>query len=399
MAWRPAFRLLMPLRAPEDVAAAADTIEGLRRQPYGDWRLLLLAGNARIARAAAALARDDAHVEVLARDALDRVLGDAADNTLVALLGPGDLPGVDALIEMAVASGLDRAADFFTCDELRASPATGEREPFLKPRFSPDLLLSTNYVGRPWCARAPLLAAIGATPRGLLRDGEYDLVLRCTEAARAVRHVPQLLLQRGGRRGERGQRARGTGRRRAAPRHPGRDAAGRVAAQLSAAPHRAGTGQGLHHHPDLRRERPHRDLHRDAARQDRATASRSSASTTSRQADAHWQDWLQQQRRQGRRSTPRRLQLVALQQPRAPRRREGEFLLFLNDDIEIMQPDWLDALLEHAQRPEVGVVGPQLLYPDRQGPARRHVPDHARRRPPRLPLRRARTIPAISAWR
>jgi ADP-heptose:LPS heptosyltransferase/GT2 family glycosyltransferase len=42
---------------------------------------------------------------------------------------------------------------------------------------------------------------------------------------------------------------------------------------------------------------------------------------------------------------------------------QGEFLLFLNDDIEISQPDWLDALLEHAQRPEVGVVGARLLYP------------------------------------
>jgi ADP-heptose:LPS heptosyltransferase/GT2 family glycosyltransferase len=42
----------------------------------------------------------------------------------------------------------------------------------------------------------------------------------------------------------------------------------------------------------------------------------------------------------------------------------GEYLLFLNDDIEVIQPDWLDALLEHAQRPEVAVVGPQLLYPD-----------------------------------
>ena len=41
----------------------------------------------------------------------------------------------------------------------------------------------------------------------------------------------------------------------------------------------------------------------------------------------------------------------------------GEYLLFLNDDIEVTQPDWLEALLEHAQRPEVGVVGARLLYP------------------------------------
>ena len=33
---------------------------------------------------------------------------------------------------------------------------------------------------------------------------------------------------------------------------------------------------------------------------------------------------------------------------------DGEFLLFLNDDIEIIQEDWLDAMMEHARRPEVG---------------------------------------------
>ena len=45
---------------------------------------------------------------------------------------------------------------------------------------------------------------------------------------------------------------------------------------------------------------------------------------------------------------------------------KGEYLLFLNDDIEITDPDWLDTLLAEAQRPEVGVVGPRLLYPDRR---------------------------------
>jgi GT2 family glycosyltransferase len=45
---------------------------------------------------------------------------------------------------------------------------------------------------------------------------------------------------------------------------------------------------------------------------------------------------------------------------------KGEFLLFLNDDIEIIEPGWLDTLLGEAQRPEVGAVGPLLLYPDRR---------------------------------
>jgi GT2 family glycosyltransferase len=43
---------------------------------------------------------------------------------------------------------------------------------------------------------------------------------------------------------------------------------------------------------------------------------------------------------------------------------EGEFLLLLNDDMEVITPDWLECLLEHAQWPEVGVVGAKLLFPD-----------------------------------
>jgi GT2 family glycosyltransferase len=42
----------------------------------------------------------------------------------------------------------------------------------------------------------------------------------------------------------------------------------------------------------------------------------------------------------------------------------GDYLLFLNDDMEIITPDWLEALLEFAQLPEIGVVGPKLLFPD-----------------------------------
>ena len=41
------------------------------------------------------------------------------------------------------------------------------------------------------------------------------------------------------------------------------------------------------------------------------------------------------------------------------------YVVLLNDDITVITPDWVEAMLEHAQRPEVGVVGAKLLYPDR----------------------------------
>jgi hypothetical protein len=42
----------------------------------------------------------------------------------------------------------------------------------------------------------------------------------------------------------------------------------------------------------------------------------------------------------------------------------GEHLLFLNDDVEVITPDWLEALLEWSQHPEIGAVGAHLLFPD-----------------------------------
>lgn len=43
---------------------------------------------------------------------------------------------------------------------------------------------------------------------------------------------------------------------------------------------------------------------------------------------------------------------------------QGEYLLLLNNDTAIVREDWLEEMLNHAQRPEVGVVGAKLLYPD-----------------------------------
>ena len=43
---------------------------------------------------------------------------------------------------------------------------------------------------------------------------------------------------------------------------------------------------------------------------------------------------------------------------------ETPLVLMLNDDITVIDPEWLTAMVEHAQRPEVGIVGAKLLYPD-----------------------------------
>lgn len=43
----------------------------------------------------------------------------------------------------------------------------------------------------------------------------------------------------------------------------------------------------------------------------------------------------------------------------------SQYLIFLNNDTEVISEEWLSAMLEHAQRKEVGAVGCKLLYPDK----------------------------------
>jgi GT2 family glycosyltransferase len=48
----------------------------------------------------------------------------------------------------------------------------------------------------------------------------------------------------------------------------------------------------------------------------------------------------------------------------AVRAAHGDFICFLNNDIEIVDPDWLKRLVRQAARPDIGAVGARLLYPD-----------------------------------
>ncbi len=48
----------------------------------------------------------------------------------------------------------------------------------------------------------------------------------------------------------------------------------------------------------------------------------------------------------------------------AARFARGEVLLFLNNDVEVITPDWIESMLEHGLREEVGAVGCKLLYPN-----------------------------------
>jgi ADP-heptose:LPS heptosyltransferase/GT2 family glycosyltransferase len=380
--YRPGFRLILRQAGAPVPELLRATIDSLTRQAYPHWLLEILAGGDDDAAALRDLvagyagthaeritvigpsdAAFDAPLAAGADDAGDADAGDARGGSLLfGLLCPGDELAVDAFAEVALAGGLHRAADFLYADEARVSPASHEREPFFKPDFSPDLLLSTNYIGRPWFAAGALLRRVAVTPRTLLRDGEYDLVLRCTEQAASIHHIPRLLAQRNALALDDDAPSRAALARAAARRGIDADvmdgclpdtwrfrrmsqATGKVAIII---PTCAAHGYIENCIGTLRSRTAYRNY--EIVCIDNIPDSQMA-----------WKVWLQQ-------NADRMLEITeAFNWSRfnnlAAAATDSEYLLFLNDDIEIAQDDWLDVLLEHAQRPEVGVVGPQLLYP------------------------------------
>ena len=69
---------------------------------------------------------------------------------------------------------------------------------------------------------------------------------------------------------------------------------------------------------------------------------------------------------------PEKLHLLRLDVPfnysllnnQAVEKSRGKYLLFLNNDTEVISPDWIGAMVEQAQRKSIGAVGTLLLYAD-----------------------------------
>jgi ADP-heptose:LPS heptosyltransferase/GT2 family glycosyltransferase len=371
--WQPRFRVLLHGADPAAPERLAATLASLAAQRYPDWRAAL-PGNDPGLRAAVAALAGESGIDATRIDFIDDAAAAAgfvadepdAPRTLVGVLASGDRLGGDALAEFAVQSGIHRDAELLYADELRENPASGQAEAFFKPEFSPDLLFATNYIGRPWFAAAGLLARIGTSPDAIAAQGEYDLLLRCAEQAgpRGIHAIPRLLCARGAAGGaepadiETRALAEAAKRRGiAAAIEPGcmpgvwrarRRVGGKPKVSIIV-PTCGAKGLVRACIESLRRVTAHRAIEIVAI--DNIPGSM--------EADKAWL-------RQAADTVVPGLGAFgwAPFNNRAAAAATGDYLLFMNDDTEVAQPDWLDAMLEHAQRPEVGVVGARLLYPD-----------------------------------
>ena len=118
----------------------------------------------------------------------------AAQGEYIALLDHDDVLTPNALYE-AVKAVNEQGADFVYSDEIVLDSTLKKLgEYHFKPDFSPDTLRGCNYITHLAVFSRALLAAAGGGERAEF-DGaqDFDLILRLTERAQKVAHVPKVL--------------------------------------------------------------------------------------------------------------------------------------------------------------------------------------------------------------
>lgn len=116
----------------------------------------------------------------------------SARGEIVALLDHDDELAPHALSSMAVAFE-DDECDVAYSDHDLIRPDGRRADPFYKPDFSPERLRHQNYITHFLTARRSIVEAVGGFRVGFDGAQDHDLVLRLTEAARTITHIPDVL--------------------------------------------------------------------------------------------------------------------------------------------------------------------------------------------------------------
>jgi GT2 family glycosyltransferase len=347
------------------------TAASLQKQSYPGWEWLIVSAD-KPSDTLAARAGSDPRLRVLSvpagstrADGWNAALQEARGE-FVAVLGAADALSPTALCEMALAIERLPVSDLLYSDEDRLSSTNRRHDPRFKPDWSPELLLSYNYIGRLAMIRRDAAMAAGAFRHGSENAEEWDLFLRLSRSGARIRRVPRCLYHRSDDEGgvEPSQA----------------DAVLRAHGEALLLPVTVTTSGGLSRVVWDTKRQPMVSIvvpNRDASRIFRQCAGgileRTSYSNCelvivdNGSTEPEVLDLYRLLEQSGR------ARVVAFNRPfnfsaacnTGAAAARGDVLLFLNNDIEVIEPDWLDELVRWAQLPHVGIVGAKLLYPDR----------------------------------
>src|SRR5438552_2197239 len=379
---RPTISVVVAVPA-EGMAQLRDTLASVCAQTYPHWELCLAYSAAATTDVEKVLTRLAPPKHQVRRAAVGAdaskwkarvVAAELAAAEYHAVLDPGDVLAPHALYEVARLLEEDPDADVVYTDEDKlAERGRLRRAPTLKPDWSPELLLAYDYFGRLTAIRRHRLAEIGGFRPDLESAQEWDIALRLAERTERIRHIPKVLCHR---------------RPTAPPARPAPDDPQAPLHRRALAEHldRRGLAAHVETQPNGTQRAvwpvvdpplvsiiiPTRDKPElikqivDAALRRTTYPRKEIVLVDTFSLDPTVHAFYDELRREGLATIvpfERDFNYSAACNAGA-RAARGELFLFLNNDIEVRDPGWLEEMVRFAQLSGVGIVGTKLLYPD-----------------------------------
>ena len=201
LSYNPLISVVVPVYNVADEMLIA-MIDSVRNQTYKNWELVLVDDKSTQESVRTTLAKYEnvERIKVIYREENGHISKatntgfEAATGEFVALLDCDDLLAVNALYAMACMLNENPDYDFIYSDEDKISEdGTERRDPFFKPDWSPDTFMSYMYTCHFAMYRKSLIDELGGMRVGLEGSQDYDLVLRVMEQTSNIGHVPQIL--------------------------------------------------------------------------------------------------------------------------------------------------------------------------------------------------------------
>lgn len=299
-----------------------------------------------------------------------------ATGDYLALFDHDDLLSLNALFEVASTIEKEKADVVYTDEDKVTSDLKEYFQPHFKPDFNPDLLCSNNYICHLFVVKRSLALKLGGQDPAYDGAQDYDFIFRCTEEAEKIVHIAKILYH--WRVHQASTADNPTSKMYAF------DAGKRA---IEAHLQRIGAKAEVSHTKDLGFYRVKYQVQGNP-KVSIVIPNKDEKETLKKCLESIWQ-----------KTTYSNYEIILVENNSTTREirdyyqeldgkngvrvvywdkefnysainnfgisyAKGEYILCLNNDITVISPEWMEELLANCQRPEVGIVGARLYYPD-----------------------------------
>lgn len=381
---RPTISVLAPIDI-DDTHLVREMINSVRSQSYPNWELCVVGPESLSADVKSLISRyaeTDVRIHVnycekaLRSFYLNHAL-EMADGEFVMSIQTSDLLAPWALFEMVSHINEKSDVDLIYADEDRMSIDGMRRyQPLFKPDWSPDLLCSYNYIGNAYIVRKTIMLDIGGFRSHYDSQYQYDMLLRLTSSTEKIAHIPSIMYH--SREEQLPQQLRNE-------LHFGdsevavqvlQDHFNRIGREARVS---YDQDNGVYHadyaivgEPLISLIIPNYEHREDLEKCINSVLNLSTyrnfeiviiENNSQSQDIFEYYEQVKTDERIRVIQWPEAFNYSAINNFGVSQAR-GEYVVLLNNDTEVIAPDWLQRLLGYAQRDDVGAVGARLLYSD-----------------------------------